>query len=132
MEQGGFKGDLKGVGNVGAGAGHGKGGTGALDKTKMEGKERIWRDELTKVDGADSSVDKGRSQGIDGDGGFGVGGFGSNMCNLIDNILDRRDMFTSFSVDSHCIPHRAPLTYQLLKVTQSQLKLTHKLEKLDF
>ena len=40
-----------------------------------EGKERIWRDELSKVDGADSSEDKGRSQGIDGDGGFDVGGF---------------------------------------------------------
>ena len=96
MEQGGFKGALKGIWDVGAGAGHGIGGKGALDKANTEGKERIWRDELSKVDGADSSVDKGRSQGIDGDGGFDVGGFGSNMCILIDCILDRRDMFTSF------------------------------------
>ena len=66
MEQGGFKGDLKGVGNIGAGAGHGMSGTGALDKTNTEGKERIWRGELTKVDGADSSVDNGRSQGYGG------------------------------------------------------------------
>ena len=87
---------------------------------------------MTKVDGAASSVDTGRSQGIDWDGGFDVGGFGSNMCKLIDNILDSRDMFTSFSVDSHCIPHRVPLTCQLLKLTQSQLKLTQKVEKQDF
>jgi hypothetical protein len=53
MEQGGFKGDLKGVGNTGAGAGHGMGGKGALVKSYTEGKERIGMDDVTKVDGAD-------------------------------------------------------------------------------
>ena len=44
------------------------------------------------------------------------------MCVLIDCILDRRDMFTLFSVDNHCIPHRAPLASQLLKLTQKVAK----------
>ena len=47
MEQGGFKGDLKGVGNTGAGAGHGMGGEGALDKTNTVGRAQAlgfaWR-----------------------------------------------------------------------------------------
>ena len=51
VEQGGFKGVLKGIQDVGAGAGHGKGGKGELDKTNTEGKDRIWRDESSKVDG---------------------------------------------------------------------------------
>ena len=45
------------------------------------------------------------------------------MCILIDCILDRRDMFTSFSVGSHCIPHHAPLASQLLNLTQKVAKL---------
>ena len=55
MEHGGFKGALTNILDVGAGAGHGKGGKGELDKNNTEGKERIWRDELSKVNGADSS-----------------------------------------------------------------------------
>ena len=84
------------------------------------------------MDGADSSVENGWNCGIDKEGGFGVGGFGSNMCSLIDVILDRRDMYISFSIDDHCIPHRAPLTHQLLKVTNSHFKLTQIFHDQDF
>ena len=74
MEQAGFKGVLKGIQAVGAGAGHGKGGRGELDKTNTEGKERICREKLSKVDGADSS-DAKLGKGTGRNGGFqGVGG----------------------------------------------------------
>ena len=52
----------------------GIGGKGALDKINTEGKERIWRHEL-ELDGVDSSEDNGRSQGIEGIGTKGDGGF---------------------------------------------------------
>ncbi len=59
---------------------------------------------------------RARAKGEDRGGGFtDVGGFGSNTCIFIDCFFNR--VFTSLSVDNHCIPQRAPLTYQLSKLT---------------
>ena len=55
--------------DVGAGAGHGKGGKGELDKHNTEGQERIWRPKFDKLGGADSS-EENSGKATDGDGGF--------------------------------------------------------------
>ena len=68
------------LGKEGMGTGTGSviGGKGALDKINMEGMGRSRRQNfggLDVEDGTDSSEENGRSQGIEGDGGFnGVGG----------------------------------------------------------
>ena len=73
------------LGKEGTGMGTGSviGGKGAPDKINMEGMGRSWRqsfDGFDVEDGVGSSEDNGRSQGIEGDGGFhGVGGCGSHM-----------------------------------------------------
>ena len=89
-------GALKGIRDVGAGAGHGKGGKGELDKINTEGKERIWRHEL-KLDGVDSSEDNGRSQGY---GGLTKVG-GSHMNVFVCSIVDKRTMITSSNIAYH-------------------------------
>ena len=89
-EQGGFKGVLKGIQGIGAGAGHGIGEKGELDTNNTEGRERIWRHEL-ELDGADSSEDNGRGQGYVGL--TKVGGSHMNIC--VWSIVDKRAMITA-------------------------------------
>ena len=111
----------------------GIGGKGALDKTNTEGKVRSRRQSFDVVDGTDSSVVNGRSQGIEGiktkgDGGFhDVGGLNCHMSVFIDCIFDKRDMYNNLSM--YCpmsVPRQVPLQYP------SKSALTQKVADQDF
>ena len=97
MEQAGFNGVLESHQGLGAGTGHGIRGKGELDKNNTEGKERIWRQKLDKLDGADSS-EENKGKGTPGDGGFqGVGGFQSSTSHL--------HLFEKFIFDKRILHH---------------------------
>ena len=80
---------------------NGIGGKGALDQIHTEGTGRSRRQRFVVKDGMDSSEDNGRSQGIDGigtkgDGGFhGVGGLSYHMRVFIESVFDKRGMYNN-------------------------------------
>ena len=86
--------------STGTGTGSVIRGKGLLDKINTVGMERNSRqsfDGIDVVDGADSSENNGRSQVIEGDGGFnGVGGFCPRMRICIDGVFDKRDMYSNW------------------------------------
>ena len=84
-------------------------------------------------DGTDSSVENGRSQGIEGigtkgDGGFhGVGGLSCHMSVFIDTIFDKRDMYNNLSMH-----HLMPVPHQFPLHSPSKTSLTQKVADQDF
>ena len=115
MEQGGFKFVLKGNHGVGAGAGHGIGGKGELDKNNTEGKEWIWRHKL-EFDGADSP-EENMGKGTAGDGGFrGVGGFEASTSHL--------RLFEKCIIDKRILYHECSLIHPIANDCAHESELT--------